>query len=317
MAAVGTGVGSDVDAQLGGAFLKRVGEQCRGAGASAQNQNPQVLALKSGRSCGGLRSRSLNGGGGSGLDGLGLLGLFLGQSLGLLLAQDVVVGLAERIVDQEVNDQQDNDQNQGDRLEVGVDEGADRSGECPRHGVDKAIHAQKVDEELTDEDVGHGGKQERDQEVRVEDDGRGEQQRLVDGEHHGHDGSLTDGLELLGAHKEQEDDGDDKRGAGAAELADVVAKVLGQGEGGVTAGLQRGEVGGDVAKQRGVEGRLNDRGAVDAHEPEQRDHEPDEGEAGVGICSGEQRTDQCGDNVGKRDGQAGAADNVDDGDKQD
>ena len=85
----------------------------------------------------------------------------------------------------------------------------------------------------------------------------------------------------------------------------------------MTAGLQRGEVGGDVAKQRGVEGRLNDRGAVDAHEPEQRDHEPDEGEAGVGIGSGEQRAHQRGDDVGKRDGQAGAADNVDDGDKQD
>ena len=323
MAAVGTGVGGNVDAQLVGAFLKRVGEQCRGAGASAQNQNPQILALKGGRSCGGLSgrsgldNRSLNGGGGSGLDGLGLLGLFFGQGLGLLLAQDVVVGLAERVVDQEVNDQQDDNQDQRDRLEVGVDEGADRSGECPRHGIDKAVHAQKVDEELTNEDVGHGGKQERDQEVRVEDDGRGEQQRLVDGEHHGYDRGFADGLELLGAHKEQEDDRDNERGAGAAEFADVVTEVLGQGEGGVTAGLQRGEVGGDVAKQRGVEGRLNDRGAVDAHEPEQRDHEPDEGEAGVGIGSGEQRAHQRGDDVGKRDGQAGAADNVDDGDKQD
>ncbi len=105
VAAVGTGVGGNVDAQLVGAFLKRVGEQCRGAGASAQNQNPQILALKGGRSCGGLSgrsgldNRSLNGGGGSGLDGLGLLGLFFGQGLGLLLAQDVVVGLAERVVD--------------------------------------------------------------------------------------------------------------------------------------------------------------------------------------------------------------------------
>ena len=56
---------------------------------------------------------------------------------------------------------------------------------------------------------------------------------------------------------------------------------------------------------------------MDAHEPEQRDHEPDEDEAGVGIGSGEQRAHQRGDDVGKRDGQAGAADNVDDGDKQD
>ena len=46
MAAVGTGVGGNVDAQLVGAFLKRVGEQCRGAGASAQNQNLSSLALR-------------------------------------------------------------------------------------------------------------------------------------------------------------------------------------------------------------------------------------------------------------------------------
>ncbi|MFQ7392799.1 MAG: hypothetical protein ACLRM9_05655 [Collinsella aerofaciens] len=47
--------------------------------------------------------------------------------------------------------------------------------------------------------------------------------------------------------------------APAAEFADVVTEVFGQ-RGRATASLQRGEVGGDVAKQRGVEGRLNDRG---------------------------------------------------------
>lgn len=42
----------------------------------------------------------------------------------------------------------------------------------------------------------------------------------------------ADGLELLGAHKEQEDDRDNERGAGAAEFADVVTEVFGQGEAG-------------------------------------------------------------------------------------
>lgn len=98
VAAVGTGVGGNVDAQLVGAFLKRVGEQCRGAGASAQNQNPQILARQADGAAEASVAEAVSTTGASTagaaamLDGLGL-GLFFGQGLGLLLAQDVVVGL--------------------------------------------------------------------------------------------------------------------------------------------------------------------------------------------------------------------------------
>ena len=66
----------------------------------------------------------------------------------------------------------------------------------PRQGVHKAVHAQEVDKDLEDPDVGDRGKDERDKEDGVEHDGRGEQQRLVDGKAHGDDGGLTDGARI-------------------------------------------------------------------------------------------------------------------------
>ena len=105
--------------------------------------------------------------------------------------------------------------------------------------VHKAVHAQEVDKDLEDPDVGDRGKDKRDKEDGVEHDGRGEQQRLVDGKADGDDGGLTDGAHLLRLGHEAEHKDQDERGAGAAHADDEVLGTLGQDSGSVLASLER------------------------------------------------------------------------------
>ncbi len=63
-------------------------------------------------------------------------------------------------------------------------------GDGPGRVYIKAVHAQEVDKDLEDPDVGDRGKDKRDKEDGIEHDGRGEQQRLVNGKAHGNDGGL-------------------------------------------------------------------------------------------------------------------------------
>lgn len=101
-----------------------------------------------------------------------------------------------------------------------------------------------------------------DEHVGVEDHGRAKEQRFVDGEGNRNNRGLTDGFELLGLHKENQQKRNDERGAGAAELTHE-RHVKGEGVGGVATGQQNLQVLGLVGKTDGVDARLDNRRAVD------------------------------------------------------
>ena len=96
---------------------------------------------------------------------LGVLGgeLLLGD-LGLLGALLGVIGAEERIVQSEVDDQDKGEHHKGERLEAQAHDSADGAGDGPGQGVHKAVHAQEVDKDLEDPDVGDRGKDKRDKE---------------------------------------------------------------------------------------------------------------------------------------------------------
>ena len=103
----------------------------------------------------------------------------------------------------------------------------------------------------------------------------------------------------------------------AAEFADVVTEVLGQGEGRVTAGLQRGEVGGVLPNSAALRAGLTTEGPWMPMNQNSGINEPDEGR---GRRRNRQRRTAGSTSVEMtlaNGTQAGAADNVDDGDKQD
>ena len=125
MLAISTCGGSDVLAGLRGAFLNGVGEHGGGAGASAQDEDLQAVDVLLGGCVGGglglLGGRlAVDGSGGrlndgrrgAGSDGGSTIGLNaqLGGALGLLVAEQLVICLQERQVDDSV--QQDNDRDE-------------------------------------------------------------------------------------------------------------------------------------------------------------------------------------------------------------
>ena len=259
MVAIGLGSGLKIDAALFGGLGQRVGEQARGAATLAEHEHALAVEVTGGRCLSG------DSGGSVGLHGLGssaggnalgvslalesivelsgLLGVLGGElllgDLGLLGALLGVIGAEERIVQSEVDDQDKGEHHKGERLEAQAHDGADGAGDGPRQGVHKAVHAQEVDKDLEDPDVGDRGKDKRDKEDGVEHDGRGEQQRLVDGKADGDDGGLTDGAHLLRLGQEAEHKDQDERGAGAAHADDEVLGTLGQDSGSVLASLER------------------------------------------------------------------------------
>ena len=226
MVAIGVGSGLQVDTALLGGLGQRVGEQARGAATLAEHEHALAVEVAGGRGLGGGGCS----GSGIGLYGLGgsavcnalgiglalegivelgsLLGVLGGElllgNLGLLGALLGVIGTEERVVQKEVDDQDDGEHHKSERLEAQAHDGTDGAGDGPGQGVHKAVHAQEVDKDLEDPDVGDRGKDKRDKEDGVEHDGRGEQQRLVDGEAHRDDGGLTDGAHLLGLGQETE-----------------------------------------------------------------------------------------------------------------
>ena len=203
--AVGLGDGDHLGAALLGGLGQRVGEQARGSAALAEHEHALAVEVAGGRCLG---SGCCGSGGGVGLHGLGssaggnalgvslalegivelggLLGVLGGElllgDLGLLGALLGVIGTEERVVQNEVDDQDKGEHHKSERLEAQAHDGADGAGDGPRQGVHKAVHAQEVDKDLEDPDVGDRGKDKRDKEDGVEHDGRGEQQRFVDGE---------------------------------------------------------------------------------------------------------------------------------------
>ena len=281
MVAIGLGSGLEVNAALLGGLGQRVGEQARGSAALAEHEHALAVEVAGGRCLG---SGCCGSGGGVGLHGLGSsaggnalgvslalegiveLGGFLGVLGGELLLGDLgllgallgVIGTEERIVQGKVDDQDDGEHHKGEWLEAQAHDGADGAGDGPGQGIHKAVHAQEVDKDLEDPDVGDRGKDERDKEDGVEHDGRGEQQRLVDSEADGNDGGLTDGAHLLGLGQEAEHKDQDKRGAGATHADDEVLGTLGQDSGSVLAGLERSQVVGHVGNEGGGDGGLDD-----------------------------------------------------------
>ena len=192
------GSGFKIDAALLGGLGQRVGEQARGSATLAEHEYAFAVEVAGGR-C--LSGDSGGSGGGAGLHGLGssaggnalgvslalegivelggLLGVLGGElllgNLGLLGALLGVVGTEERVVQNEVDDQDKGEHHKGERLEAQAHDGADGAGDSPGQGVHKAVHAQEVDKDLEDPDVGDRGKDKRDKEDGVEHDGRGEQ----------------------------------------------------------------------------------------------------------------------------------------------
>ncbi len=65
------------------------------------------------------------------------------------------------------------------------------------------------------------------------------------------------------------------------------------------AGLVGGHVVGHVGDKRGGDGGLDDRGAVDAHEPEEAHGAVDDGQADVAVGGGEERLEDLDDALGK------------------
>ena len=330
MVAIGLGSGLKIDAALFGSLGQRVGEKARGTAALAEHEHALAVEVAGGRCLSGDNGGSVGlhgldssaGGNALGvslaLEGIvelgGLLGVLGGElllgDLGLLGALLGVIGTEERIVQDEVDDQDKGEHHKGERLEAQAHDGADGAGDGPGQGVHKAVHAQEVDKDLEDPDVGDRGKDKRDKEDGVEHDGCGEQQRLVDGKAHGDDGGLTDGAHLLGLGQEAEHKDQDERGAGAAHADDEVLGTLGQDSGSVLAGLERSQVVGHVGNESGGDGGLDDRGAVDAHEPEQAHGAVDHGEADVAISSGEQGLEHLDDALGKAEAKSSAEDDV-------
>ena len=330
MVAIGLGSGLKIDAALFGGLGQRVGEQARGAATLAEHEHALAVEVTGGRCLSGdnggsvgLHGLGSSAGGnalgiGLALEGIvelgGLLGVLGGElllgNLGLLGALLGVVGTEERVVQNEVDDQDKGEHHKGERLEAQAHDGADGAGDSPGQGVHKAVHAQEVDKDLEDPDVGDRGKDKRDKEDGVEHDGRGEQQRLVDGKADGDDGGLTDGAHLLRLGQEAEHKDQDERGAGAAHADDEVLGTLGQDSGSVLASLERSQVVGHVGNESGGDGGLDDRGAVDAHEPEQAHGAVDHSEADVAIGSGEQGLEHLDDALGKAEAKSSAEDDV-------
>ena len=327
MVAVGLGSGLEGDAALIGGLGEGVGEQARGAAALAEHEH--ALAVEVGASGLGLVLGGDYLGGSAGgnalgiglaLEGVvelgGLLGVLGGElllgDLGLLLALLDVIDLEERIVEDEVDHEDDGQEHEGERLEAEAEDGADGARGGPGEGVHKAVHAEHVDEDLEDPDVGDRGKDERDEEDRVEDDRRGEEQRLVDGEAHGHDGGAADGAHLLGLGEEGEHEGQDEGGAGAAHADDEVLGTLGEDGGGVLTGLVGGEVVGHVGHEGGGDGRLDDGRAVHADEPEEAHGAVDDGKAEITVSDGEERLEDGDDALGHAETERVAEHEVDD-----
>ena len=261
--AIGACGGSDVLSGLRSTFLDGVGEHGRGAGAGAQDEDLQAIdILLSGCVGGGLGligDRLAVGGSGGRLDGSGglldsgrrgaggdggsTIGLEtqLGGALGLLVAEQLIVCLQERQVDDGVQQDDDRDKYQGDKLEVRGDEDADGGRGSPRHHEGEAVHAHVVDKELGNTYVDAAGGNKGDEHVGVKDHRRAKEQRFVDGEGNRNNRGLTDGFELLGLHKENQQKRHDERGAGAAELTHE-RHVKGEGVGGVATGQQNLQV---------------------------------------------------------------------------
>ena len=321
MLAIGTGRGSDVLSGLRGTFLDGIGEHGGGAGAGAQDEDLQTVDIFLGRCFGsGLRlvgGRLAIGGGGrldDGRRGAGsAIGLEtqLGGALGFLVAEQLIVCLQERQVDDGVQQDDDRNKHQGDELEVRGNEDADGGGGGPRHHEGEAVHAHIVDKELGNTHVDAAGGNKGDEHVGVEDHGRTKEQRLVDSKGNRNNRGLTDGLELLGLHKENQQKRHDERGAGAAELAHE-RHVKGEGVGGVATGQQNLQVLGLVGKTDGVDARLDNRGAVDADEPEERGGCLDKDKARIGFCSGKERGEQFDEQLGERNAHEVTHDDIDD-----
>ena len=72
------------------------------------------------------------------------------------------------------------------------------------------------------------------------------------------------------------------------------------------------QVFGLVGKTDGVDARLDDRGAVDADEPEERGGCLDKDKARIGFCSGEERGEQFDKQLGERNAHEVAHDDIDD-----
>ena len=334
MVAIGVGSGLQVDTALLGGLGQRVGQQARGAATLAEHEHALAVEVAGGRGLGGGGCS----GSGIGLYGLGgsavcnalgiglalegivelgsLLGVLGGElllgNLGLLGALLGVIGTEERVVQKEVDDQDDGEHHKGERLEAQTHDGADGAGDGPRQGVHKAVHAQEVDKDLEDPDVGDRGKDKRDKEDGVEHDGCGEQQRLVDSKAHRDDGGLTDGAHLLGLGQEAEHKDQDERGAGAAHADDEVLGALRQDGRSVLTGLVSSQVVGHVGNEGGGDGRLDDRGAVDTDEPEEAHGAVDHGEADVAVGGGEQGLEHLDDALGKAEAKGRAEDDVKD-----
>ena len=72
------------------------------------------------------------------------------------------------------------------------------------------------------------------------------------------------------------------------------------------AGLERSQVVGHVGNEGGGDGGLDDRGAVDAHEPEEAHSAVDHSEADVAVGSGEQGLEHLDDALGKAEAKSSA-----------
>ena len=202
--AIGACGGSDVLSGLCGTFLDGVGKHGRGAGAGAQDEDLQTVDIllsgcigsglgligdrlavsgSGGRldGSGGLLDSGRRGAGGDGGSTIGLE-TQLGGALGFLVAEQLIVCLQERQVDDGVQQDDDRDKYQGDKLEVCSDEDADGGRGSPRHHEGEAVHAHVVDKELGNTHVDAAGGNKGDEHVGVKDHRRAKEQRFVDGE---------------------------------------------------------------------------------------------------------------------------------------
>ena len=82
--------------------------------------------------------------------------------------------------------------------------------------------------------------------------------------------------------------------------------------GGVTTGQQNLQVLGLVGKTDGVDARLDNRGAVDADEPEERGGCLDKDKARIGLCRSEERGEQLDEQLGERNAHEVAHNHIDD-----
>ena len=80
----------------------------------------------------------------------------------------------------------------------------------------------------------------------------------------------------------------------------------------MAAGQQNLQVLGLVGKTDGVDARLDDRGAVDADEPEERGGCLDKDKARIGFCSGKERGEQLDEQLGERNTHEVAHNHIDD-----